>query len=186
MGKRYCLWLNIYLKTQAPETRTKVLVDEKTALKKAFTEFAQDVLRTIEGSVNIVEADYETFNIAMRDDTGTPREPITEAPVTSLTALAGSGVAFRHRTTTDASRASRHLLADSIEIRWMLLDITAPAPVAPENCPNVAFSTKAIHAMQFAVGDAGRRLHTFSRWRNNTEPLKSGPWGGLQSIVLSA
>jgi len=179
------LCVNKYQKANNPATATPNSIDEKNTAFAAFYEFSKGVLKTIEGSVNIVDADRNAFHIPLRDSTNTAREPIDDAPNTSVEAGAGCTVVFRHRTLTDASRASRHPLADCVEIRYVLLDISAPPPATPEACPNVAMFTKAKHNMTFPTADAGKRLHTFSRWRNNNEPEKSGPWSGLISIVLS-
>jgi len=179
------LWLSKYIASQDPTKRTTTLVGEKNDLKRAFTEFAEAPLKTIEGSPNIVNADRDKFKLPKRDSTPTAREPISDKPFTGLKGGSGCRVEFTHRTENDATRASKHPDADMIETRWVLLDATVAPPNTPEECPNIELYTKAKHTMQFSISNAGKRLHTFSRWRNNTEPQKSSPWGLRISIMLS-
>jgi hypothetical protein len=179
------LWLAKYTASQDPTKRTTTLVAEKNDLKSDFTEFADSPLKTIEGSTNIVNADYDIFNISKRDNIPTPREPIAQSPFTGLKGGDGCRATFTHRTENDANRASKHPDADAIETRWILLDALTTPPNTPDDCPNIEIYTKAKHTMQFPISSAGKRLHTFSRWRNNAETQKSSPWGLRISIMLS-
>jgi len=174
-----------YLLTQNPVTRTTTITSEKNTLKNNFITFAEAPMNQIAASFNLMQADRDIFNLPKRDSTPTPRAPITEAPVTDLKGGDGCTVKFTHRVTSDASRSSIHPAADGVETKWVLLDANAPAPASPAACPNTEFSSKAIHTMDFEIEDAGKRLHTFSRWRNTSEPQKSSPWGQRMTVVLS-
>jgi len=174
-----------YVLSQNPLTHTANLKEQLKTLPAAFRAFAQPVLKTIEGSVNIMDADYGIFNIAKRDTTPTAREPIADSPATTVKAAAGCSVVVSHKTFTDASRPSRHPDSDAVEIRWVALDLSSPPPATQADCPNVEIVTKAKHTMTFDTALAGKRLYMFSRWRNNSEPHKSSPWSGMVSVVLS-
>jgi hypothetical protein len=180
------LWAHKYLLTQSEITRTPALVEEKNLLKDAFTPFAQGVLKTIEGSVNIVNEDYGIFNIAKRDDTNTPREPITTAPITILYALAAGMVKVENRAIHDSTRPSMLPNADAIELRWIIQDIAAAPPASWASITNVNVISKATYTMMIDPINAGKRLYVVCRWLNNAEPNKSGPWGTIQSVVITA
>jgi len=180
------LWLHKYQLSQSVETRTKPVVDSKNNLKDAFTQFAQGVLRTIEGSVNIVEMDYGIFHIAPPNSENTPREPIIVPPVTRLKALEGAVVKVQNRVFEDSSRPSMLPDADAIELRWIILDLAAAPPASWENFTHVAIISKANYTMMLNATDAGKRLYVVCRWLNNAEPHKSGPYGIIQSVVITA
>jgi hypothetical protein len=180
------LWTSKYLLAQSAETRTKAIVDEKNLLKETFTQFAQGVLKTIEGSINIVNLDYDIFNIARRDDNNTPREPITTPPYTMLKPEAAGIVKVQNRVFEDSTRPSRHPDADAIELRWLIQELSAPPPASYAALTNVEVITKATHTMLIDSINAGKRLYAVCRWRNNAEPHKSGPWGAIQSVVITA
>lgn len=178
-------WIAKYLLTQNPATRTTTITAEKNSLKDDFIAFAEAPMNIIAASYNLTQTDRDIFNIPERDRTPTPRAAITEAPFTDLKGGDGCMVSFTHRVSGDASRSSIHPDADGVETKWVLLDSGAPAPGAPAECPNTEFSSKAIHSLDFGIENAGKRLHSFSRWRNNSEAQKSSPWGQRMTVVLS-
>ena len=178
-------WIDKYLLTQNSATRTTTVTSEKNTLKNDFIAFAEAPMNVIAASFNLMQTDRDTFNIPQRDRTPTLRAAIADAPFSDLRGRDGCTVKYTHRVTGDASRSSMHPDADGVETKWILLDANAPAPASPAACPNTEFSSKAIHTLDFDIEDAGKRLHSFSRWRNTSEPEKSGPWGQRMTVVLS-
>lgn len=178
-------WFSKYGKTLNPATRTSTLVSEKNALKKDFIEYAIAPLNIIAASINITQDDRDILNLPARDRAPSPRPVITDMPVTALAVLGGGNVKVTNRTSHDASRASIHPDADGVEIRWAIVADGAPAPAFPADCPNSEVLTKAIYTMELTPENASKHLYLFARWRNNSEPAKSGPWGNRQSVVIS-
>ena len=176
--EKYTLYLN-------PDTRTSTITSQKNNAKEDFIEYAEAPLNIIAASINILEEDRTILNLPARDRTPSPRPKITGAPYTNLQGEPGCTVKITNRVNSDASRASIHPDADGVEVRWIILDAAAPAPASPADCTNSELITKAIHTMQFDLANAAKKLHLFARWRNNSEPQKSGPWTNCFSVVLS-
>jgi len=178
-------WLANYLLSISPATRTTVVVSIKDRLRKQFTQHAQVLLNIIAASVNITQADRDILRLPARDRTKSARPRISDAPYTGLLSAGGCTVKLTNRVATKVGRASIHPHADGVEIRWIILDANAPAPASPAECPNSQIITKAIHILHFEPENAAKRLHLFTRWHNNSDPHKSGPWSNRQNIVIS-
>lgn len=118
-------------------TRTSAVTSQKNNLRKAFTAFASPLLTAMSVHPALTAADRLAFNLPEPDRTPTARGKINDIPVLKLSPLGGGSIKGMVRTSSDASRASRHPLADLIEVRYALLppsaaaqpqDPTAPAP----------------------------------------------------------
>lgn len=179
-------WTKKYFESTDDVKKTVSTTDSKRTLEREFVAFAALPLKTIEGSTAQVNDDLGIFNIKKRTGSHTMRNGINDVPFTFMIPMSGCRAKFVHRIINTEGRPRMHPDAHMVETRWALLDLSAPAPNTPEECPNVELASKTQYLMRFAVGSAGKRLHSFSRWRNNTHPDKSGPWGAPKSIVLSS
>lgn len=179
-------WTKKYFEGEDSLRKTPATIDVKRTLEKEFVAFAALPLKTIEASTAQVPADLSTFNIKKRTGSHYMRNAIADVPATYMRPVAGCRARVVHRMIDAEGRPRMHPDAHMVETRWALLDLSAPAPATPEECPNVELATKTQYLMKFSVGSAGKRLHSFSRWRNNTHPDKNGPWGKPVAIVLSS
>lgn len=179
-------WIEKYKESENSLKKTVVTIEQKRNLEKEFVAFAALPLKTIEASTAQVNDDLIVFNIKKRTGNHYMRTGIDDAPDTHIKPVIGRMARFIHRIKNTEGRPRMHPDAHMVETRWALLDLNAPAPNTPEECPNVELASKTQYLMRFAVGSAGKQLHSFSRWRNNTHPDKSGPWGAPKSIVLSS
>jgi len=104
---------------------------------------------------------------------------------------------FENRVEHDSSRASRHKFSDGVEMRWTIIPYKAsgggvPVPPqpgddgipTPEQCPNQHFSTKARFKMELGSSNIGKVLIGYTRWKNNSNPAKSGQYQTLPVIQL--
>ena len=78
-------------------------------------------------------------------------------------------------------RASIHPDADSIEMAYSI----GVQPLSPEEAQKTAIFTRAIHTFTFSIGDAGKKLSAFFRYRNDSSEEKSGPWSALVQGVIA-
>lgn len=177
-------YIDNYTKYVDVNTRTKPVVQQKNTIKSDFTAFAESPLKVMEGSPNLIDEDRTACNLPERDRTPTARAPITTEPTTRLDVLAGTRVQFTWRVASDSTRASMHPDCDDVETRYAILDHSAPPPATPEDCPSVFLASSAIFTKAFGSENSGKRLHTFSRWRNKSDAAKSGPYGLRMSVVL--
>jgi len=180
------LLINKYTLTQSELTRTPALVNQRNALKAEFFEFAEPILKQIEGSLNLTLDDRDVFNIPMPDRTRTPRGPIGDSkPLVGLTLQGTGNVRFRCRVDEDSTRASRHPLSDGVEIKYALLNVGDPPPVSVDACPNNFFSSKALFVLALGAGATGKKLYGFARWINSSNPANNGTWTLMfQALVL--
>jgi hypothetical protein len=114
-------WAAIYPQYTNVNTRTKTIKDQKNELKATFMEFAMPLLDRIAASPAITGADRNVYNLPVPDRNPTARGAILETPYVNLKPLGGGMIQVRTRTEADASRASRHPLADAVEVRYKLV-----------------------------------------------------------------
>jgi hypothetical protein len=161
----------------------------KNKAKKDFNDWLlnpeMNKLDRIGSSPNIEEKDRPVFNLKLRDTTPTPRPQITTSPHVDFKVEEGSYVLITNRVESDASRASMHPDADVVEMKYIFLPIDAAIPDTPDECPNTETSSKALFRFLAGMENAGKRMVAFLRWKNNTEPAKSGPWNQAMNIIIS-
>jgi hypothetical protein len=166
-------------------TRTPALINERNMLKAEFFDFAEPILKQIEGSLNLTLADREVFNIPVPDRTRTPRGPIGDSkPVVEVIIQGGGDLRFRARVGTDSNRASRHPLSDGIEIKYALLNIGDPPPASLDACTHSTFSSKSIFVIALGPLAEGKKFYGYARWINTSNPTNNGSWSTqFQAVV---
>lgn len=129
--------------------------------------------------------------------TGGSRPAIVTSPHTSMKSLGGGFVEFENRVESDSSRPSRHEDSDGLDIRYAIIPFrdtggSTPEPVpgdpvpppstqtggmpTPEQCPHHHFSTKAKFKLELGTSNIGKLVVVYTRWKNNANPEKSGPY----------
>jgi hypothetical protein len=184
-------------------TRTTTVTNAKNRIRKEFIEFASTLLIAFSVHPNLTDADRLTFKLPEPDRTPTARGKITDLAYAIIVPVGGGSIQVKVRTNEDASRASRHRLADAVEVRYALLteaeaNSTPPAsgndtrvpgvntlPVNAMDCPLVLNSTKASFRIELGPQHSGKRFYAFFRWVNLSRPANSGDFGQLyQTLVL--
>lgn len=177
-------WTNKYLLSQNALTRTKAIVAEKNLLRKEYTALAGPILQAISGHANLCPTDRLALNLHQRDRVATPRPAITQVVNTTIKIEPGCNLKFTHRVDSDANRSSILPISNGVEIRWILLDLSAPPPTQPEQCHHSSISTRAIHTLSFGMENAHKKFYAFCRWINTSEPAKNGPWSTLLAATV--
>jgi hypothetical protein len=192
-------WIIIYPKYTNTNTRTKTITQQKNLLKADFIEFSQPLLKRIDSSASVDEADRNVFNVPLPDRTPTPRGVINAIPYINLKAIGGGMIEVRVRTQEDGSRASRHPLADGVEVRYKLVaqgGVALPAPggnnsggqdlppVAASECNNSITSGKALFKIDVGQLNSGKIMYCFLRWVNISVSANSGQWSGVMQVLV--
>jgi len=178
----FTTWQTKYPQSQNPSTATSVIRAEKTALRKDMEAQMRDIYKDLADSL-LNESDRQVFNIPERDSTPSARGKINDTPIIGLKSTGSGEVRVRARTTTDASRASRHELADGLEVKYLIGDNTPPQSV--EDCPTSFISKKAIFTISLGTTHAGKRFYAYMRWVNLSNQNNNGPWTGLNQTVIT-
>jgi hypothetical protein len=192
-------WVLTYPKYLDPGQRTKAITTHKNNIRKNFTAFASPILNRLQPQATILtELDRTTLNLPVHDTTPSPKGAITGVPVNDIIALGGGTMRIKARTSEDASRASRHPLADAIEVRYSVRTIASgnaepepgntgsnTPPETPEECPNTFSSTKANFKLVLGTSASGKKVYGFTRWINQKNPANNGEWGAMfQAVVV--
>lgn len=161
--------------------RTRTVTETKNNMKKDFIEFAGPLLTRVSVSPALTEADREALNIPERDSTITRRGKINDAPDVNMIPIAGGIMKIRTRTSSDASRASMHPLADGVEMKYQ---IGGTAPTSASQCPNSFVSAKALFEFECGQENAGKRLYIFCRYVNLSNHENDGPWTTMHNAII--
>jgi hypothetical protein len=201
-------WDILFPLSQSAATSTKQNRGERDDLRAEI----EDTLRAIYDDIpeSVFNAtDRSTLNLPVRDTTHTTRGAITDIPVADGKSVGGGMVQFRVRVTQDATRASRHPLANGIEMKYIIINPaaapasgggsgtptpgtpsggSAAAPAAPasaDDCQLTHFSPKSIFTVPFGASAAGKTLYCFFRWVNHTTPANSSGWTTVRVVHIS-
>lgn len=187
-------WVAIYPQYTNTNTRTKTITQDKNQLKKDFTLFAENPLKTIGGSVNLTTADRQIFNLKVRDTTPTKRGAITDIPFGSLKGWGGSIIEIRARRESDATRSSMHPLADAIELKYLIRNLTEAEPPEdggltptpnPDDFKLSSISKKTLWRINLAPKDKGKQIIGFLRWLNISNPENNSGWSEMMLAIIS-
>jgi hypothetical protein len=199
---------------QNEATRTKAVNNERKQLRKDFAAFASPLLTALSVHANLTEADRLAFRLPRPDKVPTARGKITDAAYAIISPVGGGSIQVKVRTSEDASRASRHPLADAVEVRYALLPATAATATAPQDptppapapvpttgadtraslgtalpvsavdCPLVHISKKANFRIELGPQHSGKRFYAFFRWVNLSNLANSGDWGLMYQTLV--
>jgi len=184
-------WVTKYQAVKTNETndiRDTNAIKAKNKAKKDFTEWVNDPadnkLTRIEASRNLTDQDRSVFNIKLRDTERTLRGQMTEAPYVDLKAEDGGIVLVTCQVAHDSDRPSMHPDADVIMMKYSIMGVDDTPPATADDCPSSFTSKKAIFRFDAAANMPGKRVHAFLRWQNDSEKVKSGPFGQRMTIVI--
>lgn len=184
-------WNTKYQQVKTNETngiRDKNATKAKNDAKKNFTEWVNDPadnkLTRIEASRNLTDQDRTVFHIKLRDTERTLRGQMTAAPYVDFKAEDGGIVLVTCQVAHDSDRPSMHPDADVIMMKYSITEVDDTPPATADDCPGSFTSKKAIFRFDAAANMPGKRIHAFLRWQNDSEKVKSGPWGQRMTIVI--
>jgi hypothetical protein len=167
----------LYNAIKNKQTRTPQQVDDHTTGRNTAEGIIQNFANQyIINNTAISNSTKEALGFTPRTGERHERTAITETPFAGLDAQAGSRIDVTARTQSDASRASMLPMADVVEVRYF---VGTAAPATVDECNQTEISTKAKFPISLPPAQAGKKIFAFVRWRNNSEPEKSGPFGDM-------
>jgi hypothetical protein len=176
----------LYAKAQEKKDRTAGDVDRHRQMRKTYEKEIQMFVNAYLRSNPLVPRDrLIEMGIPPRDMEPTPRGKIETVPVVGLEAIGGGDIKTRCQVTTDATRYSKHLLADGIEVKYTWVPKGEMPPEKPDDCKNTLFSKKAQFIIHCGPGNAGETFYGFFRWVNLTNPANSGQWSNTLKVVIA-
>jgi hypothetical protein len=210
LAAQHALWIVLFPQSMNDSTATKQNRGDRDDLREEIETTLTDIYDDIPKSV-LNSTDRNTLNLHERDTTHTPRGPITDIPIADARAIGGGAVKFRIRLTTDATRASKHPLADVIEMKYALLPqpatgtaggtggttnpgtpspgtpaaTTPPPPASADDCSLNQFSKKAVFTVHYGASAPGKVLYCFFRWVNLSNAANNSGWTGVRIVHLA-
>jgi hypothetical protein len=175
----------LYLKAENKTTRTRVDVLAHRQMRKIYEKEIRVFVKAYLYTPLVTNEDRLSMGIPPRDIEPTPRGKIETIPVVGLTAMGGGDLKVRCQVTTDATRYSRHPLADGIEVKYTWVPKGEMPPEKPEDCKNALVSKKAQFIIHCGPGNAGETFYGFFRWVNLTTPANSGQWSNFIKVVIA-
>ena len=175
-------WKQVWALTSNEATATKPLRAQRNNLQKAITAKLKEIYGDVPQSV-LTETDRTTLRIFVRDLKSSVRGKIDTAPDVAFTPLEGGEIRQRLRVDEDATRASRHPLADGWE-RVSKIGGTPPADFS--ECPIKHSGTAALTTFNAGQENDGKRLYAFVRWINLGNPANNSAWSPMEVVTISA
>jgi len=178
-------WDNFYPKSQNANTATKTIIDKKSDTRDDIEELLRKIYKDIPDSA-LTTDDRNTLNLH-EPEPASVRPKIDTAPSVILKPKTGFRMQVENRVEHDQTRPSKHEDSDGVEYKhWFTPEEVKPAdpnnptpPVPATTTPVIVgpkLSTKARFIIQLEETDGGKTLNLQSRWKNNVDESKSGPW----------
>lgn len=175
-------WKQLWALTVNKATATEPLRKQRNKLRKVITAKLRVIYDDIPES-SLTETDRSTLHLFKRDDKPTKRGKITTAPDVAFTPLEGGEIRQRLRVDDDATRASKHPLADGWE-RVSKIGGTPPADAT--ECPVKDSGTEALSTFSAGQENDGKRIYAFVRWINLSDAANNSPWSPMEMVTVSA
>ncbi len=175
-------WTQLWALTINKATATEPVRRQRNKLRKVITAKLREIYQDIPESA-LTEVDRSTLRIFKRDTKPSSRGKITTAPDVSFTPLEGGDIRQRLRVDEDATRASRHPLADGWE-RVSKIGGTPPADAT--ECPVKDSGTEALSTFSAGQENDGKRIYAFVRWINLSNAANNSPWSPMEMVTVSA
>ncbi len=175
-------WTQLWALTINKATATEPVRRQRNKLRKVITAKLREIYFDIPESA-LTEVDRSTLRIFKRDAKPSARGKITTAPDVAFTPLEGGEIRQRLRVDDDATRASRHPLADGWE-RVSKIGGTPPADAS--ECPVNNTGTEALSTFNAGQKNDGKRIYAFVRWINLSNPVNNSPWSSMEVVTISA
>jgi hypothetical protein len=172
-------WNTKYAIAEAPATRTRATVREKTeahgTLEKAVRNFIKEYLAF---NHSVSDADRDNMGLPVHKTTRTPIPAPTSVPdfMPDSSVIRRITVHFRDNgSTSNAKPAGVH----GAEIRWGILD-TPPANI--DALTHSAFDTRTPFTLEFDESDRGKSVYFCLRWENSKGD--KGPWSEIMMAIV--
>ena len=197
-GRRVNWRDTLYPKYSDPLQSTSVVKQDVQNFMSEFKTFAQPLLNIMATSPNAVTADEAVFHFKIGRAAPThSTTPIADGVVFDAKPIGGGELKFSCRTAHDDHRASKAEGADSVQLAYMIVDLSNsnPMPAAagagdPIPTPDTkgmvkeAF-TKSQFTFNAGVDNVGKRLVVFARWWNTKHAELAGPWSPITVVVIA-
>ncbi|MDR2627269.1 MAG: hypothetical protein LBC40_04470 [Dysgonamonadaceae bacterium] len=172
-------WDTKYARAEAPATRTKATIREKTAARN-----------TLEKAVRAFLLEYVTYNHlvgdADRDNMGLPIHKTTRTRHTTVTDLLELILESRvirrligHYRVAGSTSDAKPEYIQGAEIRWAFLE---HSPESVDELIHSIFDTRSPFTVEFEEKDRGRRVWFCARWENMTG--EKGPWSEMVMAIV--
>jgi hypothetical protein len=177
------VYLPLYEKVANPATKTKGAVKAQEDGRKEYEKFIRAFVKENLINNSAITAEQK-INMGLNpgNSSHSARPKITTAPFVLLSSLGNLQIKLTFRTEDDESRPSIQPDSDGVEMRVL---IASEPPKNSSELKDVLFSTKArfTHILNDPTF-AGQTLYVVARWKNNSDPAKSGPWSGIASVLI--
>lgn len=192
LGDKKTAWDELYPKSKDDNSATKTVIEDKNILRSEIEELLRDIYADFPKSV-LTTADRNTLRIKERKP-ASERTAIDTTPDIIIHAKSGVRMEIQNRVESDQNRPSRHPESDGVEYKYSISEGTAAAAKPPAETTDpvpgksvaavevvTKFSTKARFIIKLTEDEAGKMLNIQTRWKNNVDDEKSGPWSEVIS-----
>lgn len=165
------------------DARNKTIVEAHKKGHKVYEKFLREfVAQWLRNNKKLTTGDKAGLGLTVPDTERTDRAAIEDRPTAKAEMKGGALLKLEFRMKDDSTRTSMHPDADVVELKWQ---IGGTEPASPEQTNKTDTFSKARHAMQLDVADAGQFFYGYARWKNNSDASKSGPYSALIKIIIS-
>jgi hypothetical protein len=188
----------LYLAIKNKPTRTAQQVSAHDVYKKTYTKYLRSFVQSDLVNNALIPVDALVgMGLNPHLYIRTERPKITDKPSVVPENVGGGEVRFRC-TQPGSDSKGRHPDSNGIELFYVIESVAAkvnpvePVPGDAEEqkeedalfLPSV-FSPRANFIHSFGVNHVGKVLRVYGRWVNTSDRAKSGPFGGIVSLVIS-
>ena len=162
--------------------RSKLNTIAKNKAKAALRTLEQSYVARLQAHPAMTDEVRKLYGIPIHDRIRTPQPVPTDHVDFTIEVDATAHIVrcpYRIANSSHRGKGKYH----GVEVRYMLLPISEPAPVDPDEFVRSEVNTASPWEHAFQGGDAGKRAYFIMRWETSTGG--KGPWSGIQSIVVT-
>ncbi len=174
-------WTSSLTDHVAAQATAQSACEAKNANRTVLETLIRALVRRLQASPEVSDAEREALGITVRDSTATDAAPLTTRPICRIDTSQRLRHTIHFADESTPTRRAKPAGAMGVEI-WVKIDPTPP--VDPGELTFLAVDTRTPYARDFDGVDGGKQAHYMLRWVNTRG--ETGPWSETATATIGA
>ena len=177
-------WQAAFTAHNAAQAAAQGARQAKDAARAAVEGAVRPLVRRLQASTSVDNAERGALGITVPDSTPTPSGPPTTRPVLKIESGQRLQHTFHFADAATPTRKAKPAGVQGCAIHVAIVAAGTPAPPDPAAYAFVTLDTRTPHVMNYDGGDGGKTAHVIARWVSTRG--ENGPWSETATATIGA
>jgi hypothetical protein len=177
-------WLAAYPAHVTAQAAAQSARQTKDAARFAAEAVTRPLVRRLQASAAVSDAERASLGITIPDTTGTPVGPPTTPPAVRVETVSRLRHVIHFTDAATSTKKAKPPGVSGAEVWVKVAAVADPPPTDPKALTFVALDTRTPYTLDFDGADGGKNAHYMLRWVNTKG--EKGPWSETASATVGA